>query len=167
MILKLWLPIRRVIKPLDGELALGDIVKFTAKKNNIRNLPAFDILTGGFPCQTFSMMGKQAGFGEERGLMFFRIMDILNVKKPKYVLLENVKNLINHDGGNTFKRIIDELELLGYSVYYDVFDTADFQLPQRRNRIVIFATREKKEDVLAKNSKLKMFRIFLNGIIKK
>lgn len=131
-------------KPLDGELALGDIVKFTAKKNNIRNLPAFDILTGGFPCQTFSMMGKQAGFGEERGLMFFRIMDILNVKKPKYVLLENVKNLINHDGGNTFKRIIDELELLGYSVYYDVFDTADFQLPQRRNRIVIFATREKK-----------------------
>lgn len=130
-------------KPLDGELPLGDIVQFTAKKSNIKNLPAFDILTGGFPCQTFSMMGKQAGFGEERGQMFFRIMDILNVKKPKYVLLENVKNLVNHDGGNTFKRIVAELEWLGYSVYYDIFDTANFQLPQRRNRIVIFASREK------------------------
>ena len=127
--------------PKDDERAIGDIVAFTAKKSNIRSLPNFDILTGGFPCQTFSMMGKQAGFGEERGQMFFRIMDVLNVKKPKYVLLENVKNLVNHDDGNTFKRIVAELEWLGYSVYYDVFDTADFHLPQKRNRIVIFATR--------------------------
>ena len=128
-------------KPKENELVIGDIVAFTAKKSDIKKLPAFDILTGGFPCQTFSMMGKQAGFGEERGQMFFRIMDILNVKKPKYVLLENVKNLVNHDNGNTFKRIVAELEWLGYSVFYDIFDTANFHLPQRRNRIVIFATR--------------------------
>lgn len=135
-------------KRSDSELSLGDIVQFTAKKGNIKNLPNFDILTGGFPCQTFSMMGKQAGFDEERGQMFFRIMDILNVKKPKYVLLENVKNLYNHDGGNTFRRIVAELEWLGYSVYYDIFDTANFHLPQRRNRIVIFATRDRNKNNL-------------------
>lgn len=133
-------------KPNKNELIIGDIVAFTAKKNDIKKLPTFDILTGGFPCQTFSMMGKQAGFGEERGQMFFRIMDILNVKKPRYVLLENVKNLVNHDSGNTFRRIIAELEWLGYSVYYDIFDTADFLLPQKRNRIVIFATRDRNKE---------------------
>ena len=98
--------------PKDGERAIGDIVAFTAKKSNIRSLPNFDILTGGFPCQTFSMMGKQAGFGEERGQMFFRIMDILNVKKPKYALLENVKNLCSHDRGKTFRVITESLEEL-------------------------------------------------------
>ena len=128
-------------KPKEGEIVIGDIVAFTTKKSNVKKLPPFDILTGGFPCQTFSMMGKRAGFGEERGQMFFRIMDILNVKKPKSVLLENVKNLVNHDNGNTLKRIVAELEQLGNSVYYDIFDTASFHLPQRRKRILIFATR--------------------------
>lgn len=79
------------------EIVMGDIVAFTNDKKNIKSLPNFDLLTGGFPCQTFSMMGNQTGFDEDRGQMFFRIMDILMVKKPKYVLLENVKNLWNHD----------------------------------------------------------------------
>jgi DNA (cytosine-5)-methyltransferase 1 len=125
------------------EIALGDIVSYTADEQNIEQLPNFDLLTGGFPCQTFSMMGKQAGFNEDRGQLFFRIIDILKVKKPRYVLLENVKNLRTHDKGRTFLRIKKELESLGYTVISDVFNTADFHLPQTRNRVLIFATLDK------------------------
>lgn len=127
---------------MDGEVAMGDIVEFTSNVNNIKNLPDFDLVTGGFPCQTFSMMGKQAGFNEDRGLMFFHIIDILKEKRPRYVLLENVKNLKNHDKGRTYKRIKEELEALGYSVFTDIFNTARFHLPQTRNRLLIFATTE-------------------------
>lgn len=88
-----------------NEIEMGDIVSFTKDEENISALPNFGLLTGGFPCQTFSMMGKQAGFKEDRGQMFFRIIDILKVKKPKYVLLENVKNLRTHDKGRTLARI--------------------------------------------------------------
>lgn len=125
------------------EVVMGDIVTFTSKKKNIKSLPMFDLLTGGFPCQTFSMMGNQAGFEEDRGQMFFRIMDILSIKKPKYVLLENVKNLCNHNKGRTFTRIKNELESIGYNVCADIFNTADFHLPQTRNRVLIFATTTK------------------------
>lgn len=128
--------------PTQYEVAMGDIVAFTDDKQNIANLPDFDLLTGGFPCQTFSMMGKQAGFNEDRGQMFFRILDILKIKRPRYVFLENVKNLRSHNGGETIKRIKTELELLGYNVYIGLFNTADFHLPQTRNRILIFATTE-------------------------
>lgn len=126
----------------DGEVALGDIVEFTSNVDNITSLPGFDLLTGGFPCQTFSMMGKQAGFNEDRGQMFFHILDILRERRPRYVLLENVKNLRNHDKGRTFLRIKAELEALGYSVFTDIFNTAKFHLPQTRNRLLIFATTE-------------------------
>jgi len=127
---------------VDGELAMGDIVEFTSNKNNMDNLPQFDLVTGGFPCQTFSMMGKQAGFNEDRGQMFFHIIDILAAKMPRYVLLENVKNLKSHDKGRTFARIKQELEALGYQVFTDIFNTAQFHLPQTRNRLLIFATTE-------------------------
>ncbi len=130
--------------PSATEIEIGDIVKFTSEDKNVKQLPKFDLLTGGFPCQTFSMMGKQAGFEEERGQMFFRIIDILKVKKPNYILLENVKNLFSHDKGKTFGRILDELENLGYNVSYDIFNTADFGLPQKRNRVLIFGTQQKK-----------------------
>ncbi len=125
---------------IKGEVPIGDIVSFTANPNNINNLPDFDILTGGFPCQSFSMMGKQAGFEEERGRLFFRIIDILEVKRPTYVLLENVKNLYTHDRGNTFVRIVQELKKLGYNVVSNIFNTQDYHLPQRRRRVLIFAT---------------------------
>lgn len=123
-----------------NDIEIGDIVSFTENEENISSLPDFQFLSGGFPCQTFSMMGKQAGFGEERGQMFFRIIDILRVKKPKYVLLENVKNLRVHDKGKTIEEIKRQLELLGYTVFFDVFNTSDFHLPQTRNRLLIFAT---------------------------
>ena len=121
---------------------MGDIVAFTANPNNIEGLPDFDLLTGGFPCQTFSVMGDQAGFNEDRGQMFFRIIDILQVKLPRYVLLENVKNLYRHDNGNTYARIQQELEGLGYHVFPNIFNTVDFHLPQKRSRVLIFATTE-------------------------
>jgi len=122
-----------------NEVDMGDVVAFTANRENIDNLPDFDLLTGGFPCQTFSMMGSQAGFNEERGQMFFRIMDIVNVKHPRYILLENVKNLRNHDKKNTIRRILFELREAGYIVKEDVFNSNDFGLPQTRNRTLIFA----------------------------
>ncbi len=102
-------------------------------------MPDFDILTGGFPCQAFSMMGHQKGFGEERGKMFFEIMKIVNIKKPKFLLLENVKNLLNHDKGNTYKVIKSALEKAEYKVYENVFNTKSFGLAQIRNRVLIFA----------------------------
>ena len=125
-----------------NELAMGDIVSFVNDKQAMRNLPKYDLLSGGFPCQTFSMMGNQEGFEEERGQMFFRIMDMLNSKHPRYVLVENVKNLMKHDGGNSIAVIKEELENAGYIVKMDVFNSNDFGLPQKRNRIIIFARRK-------------------------
>lgn len=126
----------------ENEVVMGDIVHFTESVERIGKLPNFDLLTGGFPCQTFSMMGHQRGFDDERGLMFFRIMDIVRVKHPPYILLENVKNLYTHDKRRTFTRIVEELKAAGYNVVYDIFNTQNFCLPQTRNRVLIFATLE-------------------------
>jgi len=130
----------------EGEVEMGDIVAFTSSTENIEALPDFDLLTGGFPCQTFSMMGGQAGFDEDRGQMFFRIMDIVRIKHPRYILLENVKNLVRHDKGNTIARILQELTNEGYIVHHDVFNTSNFGLPQIRNRALIFARRAEDGD---------------------
>lgn len=124
-----------------NELAMGDIVAFVNNRQVMKSLPRYDLLSGGFPCQTFSMMGSQEGFEEERGQMFFRIMDMINCRHPRYVLLENVKNLMKHDGGNTIAVIQTELENAGYRVKIDLFNSNDFGLPQKRNRAIIFARR--------------------------
>ena len=124
-----------------NELSMGDIVAFVNNQQAMRDLPRYDLLSGGFPCQTFSMMGSQEGFEEERGQMFFRIMDMINSRHPRYVLLENVKNLMKHDGGNTIAVIKQELENAGYIVKMDVFNSNDFGLPQKRNRVIIFSRR--------------------------
>ncbi len=126
----------------NNELAIGDIVSFTSNSKAMKELPMYDILSGGFPCQTFSMMGRQDGFKEERGQMFFRIMDMIHNRHPQYVLLENVKNLITHDKGNTIAVIKKELEDAGYIVKMDIFNSNDFGLPQKRNRVIIFARRK-------------------------
>ena len=123
------------------EVVMGNIVDFVKDKNAMRALPHYELLSGGFPCQTFSMMGSQEGFEEERGQMFFRIMDMINARHPRYVLLENVKNLMRHDRGNTIAVIRRELEEAGYIVKMDVFNSNDFGLPQKRNRVIIFARR--------------------------
>ena len=125
-----------------NELEIGDIVKFTSEPANIKNLPHVDILSGGFPCQAFSMMGNLMGFEEYRGQMFFRIMDIVNVKNPDYILLENVKNLLVHNGGETYARIIEEIDKAGYFQQTLLLNTADYGLPQKRYRVLIFARRK-------------------------
>jgi DNA (cytosine-5)-methyltransferase 1 len=125
------------------EIEIGDIAKFTEEKENINRLPDFDLLSGGFPCQAFSMMGAKKGFEDKRGNLFYNIIDILIVKKPKYVLLENVRNLKTHNKGETFKEIIRSLEEdAGYIVSSDVFNTSDFGLPQTRRRLFFFAIRK-------------------------
>jgi len=125
-----------------GEVELGDIDVFTSNKKNITALPDFQLLTGGFPCQAFSMMGKQEGFNDARGNVFYRITNILNEKKPPFILLENVKNLKSHDDGKTFKEILKSLRECGYTnIFYDVFNTSNFSLAQTRNRVFIFASR--------------------------
>lgn len=126
----------------EGEAILSDIAAFVSYSENVKALPDFDLLTGGFPCQTFSMMGQLDGFSGERGQMFFKILNILGRKKPRYVLLENVKNLFTHNKGKTYNRIKTELESLGYNVISGVFNTADFQLPQIRNRVFIFGSQD-------------------------
>lgn len=116
-----------------GEHPSGDITKIEAK-----DIPDFDILLGGFPCQAFSIIGKMEGFENETcGTLFFEIERILKEKKPKAFMLENVRNLTAHDNGNTFKVIRNHLEALGYNVYAKVLNALDYGVPQKRERIII------------------------------
>lgn len=104
------------------------------------NIPSHDVLIGGFPCQPFSTLGKLKGFDDEvRGTLFFEIKEIIKKYHTKVVVLENVKNIMNHDDGKTFKKIIHELESLGYACSSHVFNSADYGIPQRRNRCYIVA----------------------------
>lgn len=116
---------------------LGDINKI-----KINEIPEHDVLIGGFPCQPFSMMGKEKGFEDHRGTLFFRVTEIIkNQKKqghqPKIVVLENVRNLMTHDKGKTFSVIKKELEKLGYHVFSAQLNSADYGVPQTRNRVFL------------------------------
>lgn len=104
------------------------------------NVPDHDILTAGFPCQPFSISGIQKGFEDNRGDLFFDVIRIAKVKKPKLILLENVKNLVGHDNGHTLDVMLDELRNLGYIVNYKVLSAIDFGLPQKRERLFIVAS---------------------------
>jgi len=97
----------------------------------------FDILVGGFPCQSFSLAGNRKGFHDTRGTLFFDIARILSIKKPKYLVLENVKGLLSHDKGETFSRILTVLSELGYQVEYRVLNSKHYGVPQNRERIFI------------------------------
>lgn len=109
---------------------------------NEHELPDFDVLCAGFPCQPFSIAGNRQGFEDERGTVFYKIEDIIKAKKPQAVFLENVKNLKSHDKGNTLRYILSALENLGYSVYYEVLDSSYYGVPQSRPRIYIVAFRK-------------------------
>ena len=114
-------------------LVEGDI-----KEVNPEDIPDIDILNGGFPCQAFSVAGYRKGFEDERGNLFFEIERILKVKKPRAILLENVKNLEGHDHGNTYRVIKQHLEALGYHVHQRVLNTMEYgNVPQHRERIYI------------------------------
>lgn len=122
-----------------GERPHGDITKIHES-----DIPKHDILLGGFPCQAFSIMGKMQGFADTRGTMFFEIERILKYHKPKAILLENVKQLVGHDKGRTFKVIQDHLAELGYHVKWKVLNALDFGIAQRRERVIIVGFRNKK-----------------------
>ena len=117
-----------------GEVPHGDITKITPQE-----IPSFDILLGGFPCQPFSNAGLKKGFDDTRGTLFFDIARIIEYHKPKVVFLENVKGFKNHDKGNTFKVVKGTLEELGYKVFSEVLNAKHFGLTQNRERIYIIA----------------------------
>ena len=105
-----------------------------------KDIPDIDILTAGFPCQPFSVMGKQKGFGDARGNLFFEISRVIDKKRPQIVFLENVKNLIEHDNGKTFLVIYNTLAQFGYAVKYKVLNACEYgNIPQDRSRIFIVA----------------------------
>lgn len=118
-----------------GENPLCDISKMD--ENAIHAMNDFDIMCGGFPCQAFSKAGKQKGFDDTRGTLFFELCRIIAIKRPKILFLENVKNLVSHDKGNTFKTILATLEDLNYHVTYKVLNACDFGSPQNRERTII------------------------------
>lgn len=101
------------------------------------SLPEFDLLVGGFPCQAFSIAGKRLGFEETRGTLFFDIARILEAKQPRFFILENVKGLISHKKGETFRTIIRTLDELGYQLQWKVLNSKDFGVPQSRDRVFI------------------------------
>ena len=110
----------------------GDITKLAE-----RDVPDHDLFVGGFPCQSFSIAGKRRGFEDTRGTLFFEIARILRAKRPKNFILENVKGLLSHDEGNTFKVVIRTLDGLGYFVEWQVLNSKNFGVPQNRERVFI------------------------------
>ncbi|ADU21900.1 DNA cytosine methyltransferase [Ruminococcus albus] len=108
-----------------------------ARKIDPEELPDIDLICGGFPCQSFSIAGKRRGFDDVRGTLFFEIARIAAVKRPRYLLMENVPGLLSHDQGRTFEIILQTLDELGYDVAWQVLNSADFGVPQARKRVFI------------------------------
>lgn len=124
------------------ELNFNDNPKCDITKLNPNDLPNFDILCAGFPCQAFSVAGYQKGFDDTRGTLFFDICRILETKKPKAFVLENVSNLEKHDSGKTFTTMLSVLSELGYTFAYKVLNARNFGVPQNRERIIIVGSKD-------------------------
>ena len=125
-----------------GYRAIHDVRKeevFYTDAREIRpeELPEFELICAGFPCQSFSVAGRRAGFGDVRGTLFFEIARLAEAKRPKYLLLENVPGLISHDGGRTFAKILGTLSDLGYGIEWSVLNSKHFGVPQSRKRLFI------------------------------
>lgn len=112
------------------------------KKLGKDNLPDFDLMIAGFPCQTFSEIGKQAGFSDDRGQIIFQLSRILREKQPKCFLLENVRGLVKHDNGKTIKIMVEELEQSGYVATYQVISSLNCGVPQMRQRVYFVGFRK-------------------------
>lgn len=120
-----------------GDTPEGDITKVDET-----TIPDHDILCAGFPCQAFSISGKQKGFEDNRGILFFDIVRIVKVKKPKIVFMENVKNFATHDNGRTLATVKVTMEKLGYTFNHKILNAVDYGIPQRRERIYIVCFRK-------------------------
>ncbi|MDD4333908.1 MAG: DNA cytosine methyltransferase [Candidatus Pacebacteria bacterium] len=123
-----------------GEIPYGDITKINAEE-----IPNFDFLLAGFPCQPFSQAGLKKGFEDTRGTLFFEIARIVEYHKPSVLFLENVRNLASHDNGKTLQVIKKTLEDLGYNVFFKILNAKDFGVPQNRARIYIIGFKDKVE----------------------
>lgn len=129
---------QRVYTANYGEMPFGDITKI-----GMDLIPSHDVLTGGFPCQPFSISGKMRGFEDTRGTLIYNVFKIIEAKQPKVVFLENVKHLVYHDNGRTLKTILAGLEHLGYKASYKVLNASDFGVAQNRERLIIVANKDK------------------------
>ena len=125
----------KAIHNTEGEIELHDITQVT--DDEIRSIGHVDAICGGFPCQAFSIAGNRRGFEDTRGTLFFEIARFASILKPKYLFLENVKGLLNHDKGDTFEVILSALDELGYDVEWQVLNSKDFGIPQNRERVFI------------------------------
>ena len=129
-------PVRKVYSDNFDEIPDGDITQVDEK-----SVPDHDILCAGFPCQAFSISGKQHGFEDSRGTLFFDVARIVKEKQPKVVFMENVKNFASHDGGKTLDVVRATMENLGYTFFYKVLSAVDFGIPQKRERIYMVCFR--------------------------
>lgn len=125
----------KAIHNTKGEIELHDIT--TVSDEFIRGIGSVDVICGGFPCQAFSIAGARRGFEDTRGTLFFEICRFASILRPKYLFLENVRGLLNHDGGATFETIIRTLDGLGYDVEWQVLNSKNFGVPQNRERVFI------------------------------
>ena len=125
----------KAIHNTEGEIELHDITRVTDE--SIRRFGSVDVICGGFPCQAFSIAGNRRGFEDTRGTLFFEIARFASILRPKYLFLENVRGLLNHDGGATFETIIRTLDELGYDVEWQVLNSKNFGVPQNRERVFI------------------------------
>lgn len=115
----------------------GEVYFDDARNIKPEELPDIDLICGGFPCQSFSIAGKRGGFDDARGTLFFEIARIAAVKRPPYLLLENVPGLLSHDGGRTFATILGTLSDMGYNVAWQVLNSANFGVAQSRKRVFV------------------------------
>lgn len=125
----------KAIHDTEGEFEFHDITAVTDE--SVRGIGRVDVICGGFPCQAFSIAGKRAGFEDTRGTLFFEIARFASILRPKYLFLENVTGLLNHDNGNTFETILGALDELGYDAEWQVFNSKNFGVPQNRERAFI------------------------------
>ena len=125
----------KAIHDTKGEIELHDITRVTDE--SIRRIGRVDAICGGFPCQAFSIAGARRGFEDTRGTLFFEICRFASILRPKYLFLENVRGLLNHDGGATFETIIRTLDRLGYDVEWQILNSKNFGVPQNRERVFI------------------------------
>ena len=125
----------KAIHNTEGEIELHDIT--TVSDESIRGIGRVDVICGGFPCQAFSIAGNRRGFEDTRGTLFFEIARFASILRPKYLFLENVKGLLNHENGITFETIISTLDELGYNMEWQILNSKDFGVPQNRERVFV------------------------------